>query len=43
MNQVFDRIGEYDEVDYVDSNSNSEPNSNETNRKVQKVAFTIRS
>ena len=43
MNQVFDRIGEYNEVDYVDSNSNSEPNSNETNKKVQKVAFAIRS
>ena len=42
MNQVFDRIGEYDEVEYVDSDSNSEPNSNETNRKVQKVTFKLR-
>ena len=37
MNQVFDRIGEYNEVIDESSNNNVDSNSSETGRKVQKV------
>ena len=38
MNQVFDRIGEYNEIIEEDDSSPS-PNSNQTNKKIRKVWY----
>ena len=40
MNQVFDRIGEYNEVTQEDG-SNPSPNSNQTNTKIRKVSIQL--